>query len=117
MLTFSVTDHTFIVVENLSWCTFLIVIALSVLAWKQITLDGVHHLGLSSLSDKTSYGKILWTHEAAVLGVKIIKSLWNLTGVSAAMLPNAAEAPVKIQSYHTIPNLNFWPSRHCTVLP
>ena len=51
MLTFSVTDRIFIAVENLSWCSSLIVIALSVLAWKQITIDGVHHLGLSSLSD------------------------------------------------------------------
>ena len=75
MLTFSVAARIFIAVENLSWCTFLIVIALSVLAWKQITLDGVHHLGLLSLNGKTSYAKILWTHEAAILAVEIIKSL------------------------------------------
>ena len=43
--------------------------------------------GLYSLSCKTSYRQISWSHEAARLGVIIIVALWNLTGISAALLP------------------------------
>ena len=39
-----------------------------------------------SISDKTSYCKILWSLEAARLVVYIITSLWNLTSTSAALL-------------------------------
>ena len=44
-------------------------------------------LGLYSLSGKTSYRQISWSLEAAILGVIKIVSLWNLTGISAALLP------------------------------
>ena len=43
--------------------------------------------GLYSLSCKTSYHQISWSLEAARLRVKIIVSLWNLTGISAVLLP------------------------------
>ena len=43
--------------------------------------------GPVSISDKTSYRKISWNLEAARLVVKIIASLWNMTGASAAVLP------------------------------
>ena len=44
-------------------------------------------LGLHSLSGKTSYRKITWSLEAARFGFKLIQSLWNLAGTSAALLP------------------------------
>ena len=44
-------------------------------------------LGLYSLSGKTSYRKISWSLEAAGFGFKLFKSLWNLAGTSAALLP------------------------------
>ena len=44
-------------------------------------------LGLYSLSGKTSYRKISWSLEAARFGFKLIQSLWNLAGTSAALLP------------------------------
>ena len=40
-----------------------------------------------SLSGKTSYRQMSWSLEAARLGVKVIVSSGNLTGVSAALLP------------------------------
>ena len=44
------------------------------------------HLGLYSLSGKTSYRQISWSLEAARLDVAMVVSLWNLTGTSAAVL-------------------------------
>ena len=38
-------------------------------------------------SGKTFYRQISWRLEAARLGVIMIVSLWNLTGISAALLP------------------------------
>ena len=43
--------------------------------------------GLYSLSGRTSYRQISWSLEAARLGVIMIVSLWNLTGISVALLP------------------------------
>ena len=45
------------------------------------------HQDLYSLSCKTSYRQISWSLEAMRLGVIMIVSLWNLTGISAALLP------------------------------
>ena len=42
-----------------------------------------HTLGLYSLSEGSSYCKILWNIEAARLENIMIVSLWNLTGISA----------------------------------
>ena len=50
-------------------------------------LENVIHLGLYSLSGKTSYRKISWSLEAARFGFKLFQSLWNLAGTSAALLP------------------------------
>ena len=44
-------------------------------------------LGHYSLSKKTSYHRISWCLDATRLVVIIIISLWNLTGISAALLP------------------------------
>ena len=40
-----------------------------------------------SISDKTVYRKISWSLEAARFVFRIVRSLWNLTGTSAALLP------------------------------
>ena len=50
-----------------------------------ITTD--NRLGPVSTSDKTSYRKISWNLEATRLVDWIILSLWNLTGMSTALLP------------------------------
>ena len=44
-------------------------------------------LGPISISDKTSYFKISQSLEAARFVFRIVQSLWNLTGTSAAGLP------------------------------
>ena len=44
------------------------------------------HQGLYSLSGKTSYRQISRSLEVARLDVTIIESLWNQTGISAALL-------------------------------
>ena len=46
-----------------------------------------HVRGPVSISDKTSYHKISWNLEAARFVLRIVRSLWNLTGTSAAVLP------------------------------
>ena len=45
------------------------------------------HLGPVSISEKTSFRKISWSLETARFVFRIIRSLWNLTGTSAALLP------------------------------
>ena len=45
------------------------------------------HQGLYSLSGKTSYRKISRSLEAAIFGLYLFQSLWNLAGTSAALLP------------------------------
>ena len=52
-----------------------------------ILMDTHIHLGLYSLSGKTSYHKISWSLEAARFGFELFQSLWNLAGTSAALLP------------------------------
>ena len=44
-------------------------------------------MGPVSISEKTSYCKISWSLEAARFVFRIVRSLWNLTGTSAAVLP------------------------------
>ena len=44
-------------------------------------------LGPVSISEKMSYRKISWSLEAARFVFGIVRSLWNLTGTSAAVLP------------------------------
>ena len=57
--------------------------------WYLITCVSIHpnHLGLYWLSGMTSYPQISWSLEAARLDVIMIVSLWNLTAISAALLP------------------------------
>ena len=43
--------------------------------------------GPVSISEKTFYRKISWSLEAARLVFRIVRSLWNLTGTSATLLP------------------------------
>ena len=45
------------------------------------------HLDLVSISKKTSFRKISSSLEAARFVFRIVRSLWNLTGTSAAVLP------------------------------
>ena len=47
----------------------------------------VLQLGPVSISEKTSYRKISWSLEAARFVFRIVRSLWNLTGTSSAVLP------------------------------
>ena len=61
------------------------VIKLHVL-WVTSLLNLVYLQGLYSLSGETSYRQISWSLEAARLTVIRIVSLWNLTGISAALL-------------------------------
>ena len=44
-------------------------------------------LGPVSISEKTSFRKISWSLEVARFVFRIVRSLWNLTGTSAALLP------------------------------
>ena len=43
--------------------------------------------GPVSIYDKMSYRKISWSLEAARFVFRIVRSLWHLTGTSAALLP------------------------------
>ena len=45
------------------------------------------YLGPVSIFEKTSFRKISWSLEAARFVFRIVRSLWNLTGTSAAVLP------------------------------
>ena len=44
-------------------------------------------LGLYSLSGKTYHRQISWSLEAVRMDVIMVVSLWNVTGISAALLP------------------------------
>ena len=63
-------------------------------------------MGLYSLSGKTSYRKMLWSLEAARFVFRLFQSLWNLTTISAAMLPRCLTNFRMIRSlYHPISRL------------
>ena len=53
----------------------------------------IGNLGPISISDKTSYCKITWSIEAARFVFRIVRSLWNLSGTSAAVLPTCLPNP------------------------
>ena len=66
------------------------------------------HLGLLySISGRTSYRKISWSLEAARLDVIMIVSLWDVTGISAAL----PKVPVKFYSDWKSLNSNIAASR------
>ena len=54
--------------------------------------------GLYSLGGRTSY-KISWNLEAARLRFRLFQSLWNLTSISAALLPRCLSNFKAIWSY------------------
>ena len=56
--------------------------------WKPKWVYYPHLPGLYSLSGRTSYRKISWSVEAARFMFRLLQSLLNLTGISAAALPN-----------------------------
>ena len=79
----------------LYWMWFLIHLGLTLIhvKWAPGALDqiwtitnGTKKLVPVSISDKLSYRKITWCPQAAKLVVWIIALLWNMTGVSAALL-------------------------------
>ena len=62
---------------------------------------GWHIPGLCSLSGKTSYHQISRSIEAARLDVTMIVSLWNLTGISAALLPRCLSIFIAVGKVYT----------------
>ena len=64
------------------------IIAVYVLRWTSVHSGWYGGLlGLYLLNGKTSYRDISWRLEAAKLGVIMIVPFWNLTGISAVLLP------------------------------
>ena len=53
---------------------------------EQLLFMTLKTLGLNSLSSKTTYCQLSWSLEATRLNVIIIILLWNLTGISTALL-------------------------------
>ena len=68
---------------NKSWAYFR-VICTPIRSWSDAIYPGRHPV---SISEKTSHRKISWSLEAARFVFRIVRSLWNLTGTSAALLP------------------------------
>ena len=52
-----------------------------------VPVPTIRDLGPVSISDKTSYRKISQSLEAPRFVFRIVRSLWNLAGTSAALLP------------------------------
>ena len=65
------------------WCPLLL--GVNVLGYQY--LRHLIILGPVSISEKTSFRKISSSLEAAIFVFRIVRSLWNLTGTSAAVLP------------------------------
>ena len=61
-----------------------------------------HQQGPVSIYDKTFYCKISWSLEAARFVFEIVRSLWNLTGTSAALLPKCL-SNFKAMRYFKLP--------------
>ena len=55
--------------------------------WSDFFVVNLHGQDPVSISEKTSYRKISWSLEATRFVFRIVRSLWNLTGTSAAVLP------------------------------
>ena len=69
----------------LSHLSFLHYTRIRIRAWGMVRSQAMRRL--YSLSGKTSYCQISWSLEDARLNVIMAVSLWNLTGISAALLP------------------------------
>ena len=63
------------------------------------------HVGLYSLSRRTSYRQRSWNLEAARLYVMIIVSIWNLIGISATLLPR------RLSNFTAIGKISNWITR------
>ena len=68
---------------NKLWAYFRVICAL-IWSWSDAIYPDRHPV---SISEKTSYRQISWSLEAARFVFRIVWSLWNLTGTSAALLP------------------------------
>ena len=64
-----------------------------------------YHLGLYLLSSKTPYRQVSWSLKATRLDVMIIISLWQLTGILAALLPRCLSNFRESHSFETSQNL------------
>ena len=69
--------------------------------------DLAFHVGLYSLSGRSSHRKIVLSLETTRLGVILVVSLWNVT---------AAEVPIKFQSDWKSLNPNFAATRRQEIL-
>ena len=63
--------------------------------------QSITYQGLYSLSGLTSYHKISRSLEAARFGFKLVLSLWNLAGTSAAPLRDACQISERYDHYNT----------------
>ena len=76
---------------TISWCPITVTFILSMDAWSSNKWLRLHYVtkyqGPVSISNKTSYRKILRSLEAARLVFRIVRSLLNLTDTSATLLP------------------------------
>ena len=78
---------------------------------KMSSLYWIGAQGLFSLSGRTFNRMISWSPKVPRLGVIMITSLWNLTGISAALLPRCLpKATGKIQTW--ISQLEDFAVRH-----
>ena len=60
------------------------------------------HQGPVSKSDKTSYRKVSQSLDAARFVFRIVRSIWNLAGTSAALLPRgASQISKRYEHFHT----------------
>ena len=75
--------------DNVYFEKYIMDIVSTILGVHLFSVGGSYMLGLCSLSGRTSYRQISWSLEAARLGVIIIVSLWNLTGISTELLPKS----------------------------
>ena len=73
---------------------------------KQIQNRGIKHRGAGWRCDTTSYRMISQNLEATRCPLRVVSSLWNLTGVLAAMLARRLSNSTAIQPFqHTISRL------------
>ena len=72
---------------NMSWRTCVVVKQIQSQNFTEFSPNLLIHQGPVSISEKTSYRKISWSLEATRFVFRVVRSLWNLTGTSAALLP------------------------------
>ena len=67
--------------------------------------------GLYSLNGRTSYRKMLWSLESARCWFRLFQSLWNSTGISAALCRGACQISERC-NYYNIQSRGFETSRN-----